>query len=256
MMRIRTSLAIFVYLFSLVHAFGQTATVTAVGAGQTQTVTFNLLPKSVITVGFVTSAGTTPAGATVNVDLSMATTRLQAAGVQFTLTAPIASVTSFTVSPGPTATAAAKTVTCAAATTIGTSIQQNCLVTGLNQNTMGNGVFAHLAIAVPATAPAGVAAVTFSNFVASNVFGRAISGTVNAGTFSITVVPTMTLTCAALSVEPGEDVVCTVKFSVAVAADVSVAVSTNTPGVPGLIVPTSVTVAAGATSQNFVVTGQ
>jgi phage baseplate assembly protein gpV len=86
------------------------------------------------------------------------------AAVQFTLTYPAANVTSISVSPGPTATSAGKTVMCALA-----SGAYTCLVYGLNATTIPNGIVAVVNLTVTASVTIGV-----SNPVAASPGGDAI----------------------------------------------------------------------------------
>jgi len=134
--------------------------------------------------------------------------------------------------------------------------QINCIIAGINNNTIANGLVANVVAQIAATAPVGSAAVTLSGFQSSNLFGRAIKSVVNPGTWTVNINPTISLACAAAQIEPGEDVACTVSLAVALTTDSAFTITTSTPGIPGIIVPTSVVVKANTTSQGFVVTGQ
>jgi phage baseplate assembly protein gpV len=86
------------------------------------------------------------------------------ASIQFTLTYPASNVTSISVSPGPTATSAGKTVMCALA-----SGAYTCLVYGLNATTVSNGIVAVVNLTVTASVT-----IDIGNPVAASPAGEAI----------------------------------------------------------------------------------
>ena len=86
------------------------------------------------------------------------------ASIQFTLTFPAANVTSISVSPGPTAIGAGKTVQCALA-----SGAYTCLLFGLNATTIPNGIVAVVNLTIAASVTMGI-----GNAVAASPTGEAI----------------------------------------------------------------------------------
>lgn len=247
----------------------QTSTVSATGDGQSPQVTFTLLSKSTISLAWTATTATATPGGSVALTISSSTTRLEPASIQFTLSAPAASVSGFTVTAGPTATAAGKGVTCAVPTNpappAGTTLV-NCIVSALSATPIGNGVVANVSVAVPTTAPSGTASITLSAFSASNPFGNLIQASVPVATAAsvVTVQPALALNCiadpnvlspVAYQIEPGEQVSCTVTLSSAATAATTVTLSSSATSSPGVTVPASVVVAAGQTSANFTATG-
>jgi len=87
---------------------------------------FNHLPKSTVTFGF--SAGTVDASGNATLAVSISTSRMPPAGVQFDILYP-ASVTTITATAGPVATAAAKGLAC---NTISPG-DLRCIASGNNQ---------------------------------------------------------------------------------------------------------------------------
>jgi hypothetical protein len=136
------------------------------------------------------SSGTTGANGIASENLVLTSPAGSApASIQFTLTYPAANVTSISVSAGPTAISAGKTVTCAAA-----SGAYTCLVYGfLNATTIANGIVAVVNLTVTASVTIGI-----SNPVAASPVGEAVLLSATGG-----VVPfQLALSQFALSVSP------------------------------------------------------
>lgn len=263
---------LFGLLFLVQLAFAQTAVITGTatvnGQPETASVTITLLPKSTVTISLPSSGVSGTPSTTVNFAIQSSTSRLQPAAEQFTLSAPSATIASFTVTAGAAATAAAKTISCAIPTNppppTGTT-QLNCVVAGINTTTMANGTIANVAAVLASTAPAGTATITLSGISVSNAAGNAILSSISVPTLTLTVSPTMAMTCApdtnsvpnavANQAEPGEPITCSATFSSALSAATVVTLVSNATVSPGVTVPASVTVASGASSQTFTATG-
>jgi hypothetical protein len=245
-----------------------TGTATVGGQPETASVTLTILPKSTVTITLPVSGVSGLPGATINFAIQSSTSRLQPAAEQFVLSAPSATVASFTVTAGASATAAAKTLTCAVPTSppppAGTT-QLNCVLAGINNTTMANGTIANVGAVLASTAPTGTATISLSNVSVANAFGNAILSSISAPTLTVTVSPTMAMTCApdvnsvpnavANQIEPGEVLTCSVTFSSSLAAATTVTLSSNDVVSPGVTVPASVIIASGATSQTLQATG-
>ncbi len=263
------SLVLLVLIAGLAAA--QTATVTGTatinGSPESANVTLTILPKSTVSIALPTSATNTTAGSTVNLVIVMTTTRMQPAALQFSVSGPSTTFSSLTVTAGAGATAAGKSITCAAPTTpVAGTVQQNCVLAGVNTTTIPTGAqIATVAAVVLATAPAGTVSVTLSALTVSNVFGYGMVSTISTATASVVVSPTMALNCApdtnsvpnalANQLEPGEQLTCSVTLSAPVTAATTVTLSSSATLDPGATVPASVSIASGATSQTFTATG-
>ena len=240
------------------------ATVTATLGGQTASVQLQLLPATQLSL---ISNGSSPlsviAGQTanfnVNLNSSCSAVRpscLQPAGVQFTLNAPSAAVSGFTVTAGPVVTAAGKTLQCAVVAPGTTGVTAiNCLVAGLNNNGIANGTLASVAVQTVATAT-GSAAITGSSFSAANVFANSMSIVGSALTTVLSFTPTLSLTAAQGFIEPGEVVVLTAAVSSVSSGAQTIALASDHTGKPGVIVPASVTLNAGQSSVTVSAVGQ
>lgn len=252
-----------------IAAAQSTSTVSATGDGQSPQVTFTLLSKSTVSLAWTATTATATPGGSVALTISSSTTRLEPASIQFTLSAPSPSVSGFTVTAGPTATAAGKAVTCAVPTSpappAGTTLV-NCIVSALSATPIGNGVIANVSVAVPTAAPAGTASITLSGFSTANAWGNAIQASIPTATAAsvVTVQPGLTLNCiadpdtltpVAYQIEAGEQIACTVTLSGAAATATTVTLASNATSSPGVTVPASVVIAAGQTSANFTATG-
>lgn len=252
-------------LMGLTVANAQTATLTGTALGESSNVTITLLPRSTDSYSFSTSAVNGVANGTVVFNVSASTTRLEPAALQFTLSAPATSVSSFSVTTGAAATAASKTTTCAVPTNppppTGTT-QVNCLVAGINTNAVANGVIANVTATLPATPASGT--ITLSAPVSSNVAGNAITAVISGGLIALTANPTLAVVCVADpatlapvagQLEPGEVLSCAVTLSTSLTTATVVTLTSSATVSPGFTVPASVTIAAGATSASFQITG-
>lgn len=191
------------------------------------------------------ASGTTTQGGTVSLNLGFTSSGSQPAGLQWTLTYNASDITSISVAPGPAATAAGKTTTCA-----GTSGSYMCLATGINANTIGNGAVA----VVTVTVSPGVTSTTIglSNTLGATLAGTAYAVTGTAGTIVNTVAPAYhvsSLSCTPASLQGALSSTCNVTLdAIAPAGGAVVALSSNNAS---LTVPQSATVPAGSNSTNF-----
>jgi len=218
-------------------------------------VNFNRLPVSTVTYSI--DSVTATAGTAV-LNISIATSRMPPAGLQFDLLYP-STVTALTVTAGPVSTAASKAIAC----NVVSAGDERCIVSGVNQNTIANGV----AAIVSATVTAG-STITISAPVTASVAGTALTSVLNPAIGSIAVPPVVSsVTCVVpawdssdgnpagtYDIEPGEVTTCTVTLSQpAGAGGFSAAV---TAGAPGLAVPPSIVVPSGSSTITFTVAVQ
>jgi hypothetical protein len=162
--------------------------------------------------------------------------------LEWTLAYSSNQISAISVLPGPVATAASKTVSCASATGL-----MICVLTGAaNANTMAAGIAANVTLTIAPTAA--TTAITISNAVAVDPVGNGLS--VSAVTNAIVTVPTISsLACNPTSLGQSAVSTCTVTLTqTAPAGGSNVTLGSNNAS---LTVPASLTVAAGATTATF-----
>jgi hypothetical protein len=200
-------------------AWGQTAAVTAASPGNALSQTFSLLPRSAVT--FSVSSCATPVACTL--DISISSSRLQPAAVQFDLTHQ-AAITTGSALAGAAAAAAAKTLTCAPLASPALGLR--CVAAGLNANLIGNGVIAR----VPASGSA-PGTVSLGNPAASNMWGRAIDTAIAPGGGDVPATPALeSVVCGQTVLEPGEQTGCLLRLiSPAPAGGVAIQLTVSDP---------------------------
>ena len=188
------------------------------------------------------SSGTGTQGGQVTLSLSLTSPQgSEPAGTQWTLGFPASSVASVTAVEGPSALAAGKRISCNPGN--GT---YTCLLSGMNSNTMLNGVVASITFTLTATASTFAVSVSGTSGVLVDGTEVAVTGT--GGT--ITVMGSQTtltsIQCVPSSVVGGSSSTCTVTLSgPAPTGGAVVTLSSNNQVVT---IPATVTVPAGQTS--------
>src|SRR5690348_7631945 len=208
-------------------------------------INFNRLPKSTVTFGF--SAGTVDASGNATLAVSISTSRMPPAALQFDVLYP-ASVTSISATAGPAATAASKAISCALVSPGDT----RCVISATNQTLIANGVVANIAIVINATST-----LTLSNVVASTVAGTGLNTAISQATANVAIalalqnvqcaVPpwdaSASLPAGTYNLEPSESTACTATLNQAApTGGYTGAVSASAAG---LTFPASVAVPAG-----------
>ena len=167
------------------------------------------------------------------------------AALGWTVGYPAASIASVAATAGPSAVAGGKSVSCASSAGLYT-----CLVSGMNQNAMANGVIASLAFVL--TPAAATMPISLSNTIGAMGDGTSLAVTPAGGTITVTAAaqPNLsTLNCSPASVTGGNSSTCTVGISMAApAGGAVVSLSSNNSAAT---VPASVTIPAGAMSAPF-----
>ena len=236
------------FLLFTIAAFGQTTTFRA-KQGIIEKI-WSFLKKPVSTVTYSLANGTVGAEGQAALDLYISTDRMSPAGLQWELSYDTAVVQGLTVVVGPAASAAGKDVQCAALTP--TSLR--CIVSGMNQNLIQNGVVATLTVQTVSTATAPSTTVALANPVTATKKGTALTSAIAPGGGVVTFpVVLADLVCPLKEIEPNEDIVCTVSLSRTAATDTIVDVLYDDASLSG---PPSVVVLAGQSSVAVTVTGQ
>lgn len=189
------------------------------------------------------STASSSPGGTAIVNLSMTTSGgALPVAVEWTMTYSVADVSVISASVAGTAVTAGKSIACTYG--IGTA---TCIVYGMNQAVIGDGVVAQLAVTLTSTTTASSTPLVISSPLASDGSGYSIPATASGSTISIVSAPTtFTLACPASGTG---NLSCTVTLSQAApAGGFAITLSSNSAS---LTVPGSVTVPAGSTSAGF-----
>jgi hypothetical protein len=192
-------------------------------------------------------SGTVQPGGSVTVPLTLSG-GMQPAAVQWTLLYP-SSILSITTADGPAAAAAGKNSTCASSTG-----QTICIVAGLNQNTMSDGVIASVTFQVASSA-AGSISVQMTGVVAASLEATAIpsGGVGGALTVAAPAAPSITaMTCNPVTLTGAGTASCTVSLDMAAGlGGVVIGLSSSNSNVS---VPASLSIPAGSASGSFTAT--
>ena len=190
------------------------------------------------------SSGSSPAGSPVSLNLSLASTGNQPAGLQWTFTYPSASVSGFVVTAGPALTALGKTLNCA-----GSSTGYTCIASGINNNLIADGSVATVTVTLIGTASASIGV---SSSIGVAFDSTPITTTATGGTATTFAIPVLSgLVCTPASLTPGAVAACTATMSGPMVSAATIAVSaTGSITVPATvsISPNSVTATFNATA--------
>src|ERR1039458_8058893 len=190
----------------------------------------------------LSSAIATPGGtAALNLSLSSPPSSPLVA-VQWTFNYPAASVASLTAVAGPALSSVGKTLSCA-----GGVNSYTCVASGLNSNTISDGVVATLSVTLSGSS--GVP-VTISNSLGASLTGDAIAVTGTGGTVSVAAVIS-SIACSPGSLAPSASSTCTVILSGSGEGIIGLSSSST-----NLTVPASLTIPAGSGSGTFLATAQ
>ncbi len=194
------------------------------------------------TLTLTIGSGSGTAGATVSLPITLTSSGgAQASGLQWSFVYP-SDITSFTVVAGPSATNAAKSITCSA---------NSCLVLGFNNTVMTDGTVATAIFHIAANASTTTIPVQISGVVASTGSGDSIPASGGSGTITLSTpqVSLSGLSCTPTTINSAGSALCTVSLSAA-APSGGLAVAL-TSGNPNVTVPTSVNVSTGQTGASF-----
>ena len=197
----------------------------------------------------VLSSGTAANGAVaLNLTLNAASGTTPAA-LQWTLNYSASDITSISATASTASSNAGKSLTCTSG-----SGSYTCVDTGLNTNTIANGVVAVVNVTIASTVSS--TTINVSNPDASDPTGTALAMTGTGGTITAPPPPPATtvssLACSPATINTPGSSSCTVTISAAApTGGTAVALSSNSSS---LAVPASVTVASGATSAAFTAT--
>jgi hypothetical protein len=194
------------------------------------------------------SSGSATAAGIVTVPLSL-TGGAQPAAIQWTLLYS-SDITAVTVTDGPAVVNASKTTTCASSP--GKTI---CLVAGLNQNSLGDGVLANVTLQLAPAVSTSSIPVQVTGTVAASIQANAVAVSASGAAISVVAAPQISvLSCSTTSILFGTSATCTLTLDKNAPAGGAVAnlLSDNA----NLSVPSTVTVAGGTTAIAFTVTAK
>ena len=192
------------------------------------------------------SSAPTVAGGTASLNLSLNSPGGQTSGLQWTISYSPAEVAALSVSAGPAATAAGKSLTCNS--TAGTA---TCVLTGMNATAIGSGVIAVVdATMAPSTTATSIAV---NGSRAASLNGGSVSSTASGGSITVPVAVTLSsLSCTPASLQTPGSSTCTAGLSgVALSGGFKITLASSSTA---LSVPASITVPAGAGSVTFTAT--
>ncbi|HVN04452.1 MAG TPA: putative Ig domain-containing protein [Bryobacteraceae bacterium] len=167
------------------------------------------------------------------------------AGLQWTFTYPASAVTGITVTPGSAATAAVKLVYCT--NSAGSDL---CLLTGINVNTISNGVVAVVTLTLSPSA-AGNLSIGVTGALATSATGSGITTTSSGGSITVTTSqqPSVrSLTCSPSTFFTPGSSTCTVTLNQTVSSSTVVLLGSNSSY---LTVPATVTIGSGSSTATF-----
>ncbi len=194
----------------------------------------------------VLASGSTTSGGTVSLNLSLTSPAgHEPAGIQWTLGYSSSDIVSISGAAGPAATAAGKSVMCS-----GSPGSYICLLTGINQNVVSNGVVAVITVTLSPTVTASTS-ISLVNTLGASQLGSPVSMTATAGTITVVSSPPLgvnALSCTPSSLITPASSACTVTLNRTATSNTSVTLADNNPSVT---VPASVTVSAGSNIATF-----
>ena len=195
------------------------------------------------------SSGSATVGGTASLDITLnSPAGSEPAGVQWTFNYSPSDVVAVNVTPGASANAAGKTITCQSG-----SGKYTCIVLGNNSTAIPGGVLGTATFQLAASTSSSSVPVQFSGAYAALATGSNVAVTANNSI--ITVLPGAalgSLSCNPTTVTGSGTVSCSVSLSSpAPASGAAIAVSSNSTR---LSVPASVTIPAGGSSANFTAT--
>lgn len=195
------------------------------------------------------SAGSSAPGGSVSLSLNLASSGTSVAGAEWTLNYSTADFASINITAGSSVTAASKQLSCSNPA----AGQYVCLVSGLNQDLIPDGVLATAVLNVASTSTSTSSNISVGGPSATDPNGASISTT---GTGSIVTIaqPTSTVSqfsCSPSSITVPNSTTCSVMLSAGAPAGGTL-VSLGYAGTGATVsIPTSVTVPAGSTQQSF-----
>lgn len=190
----------------------------------------------------LTSESANP-GSSVDLALSLSTSGTAPSSLEWTFSYSPSEISGVTVSAGPAATAAAKSVLCTLS-----SGSATCLLTGLNDNSLASGTLAYVTGTLASSAT--TTTVSFTGAMAVSSSAAAVSTSASGAV--VTVPGVSSFACSPASLAAGGSSTCTATLSAAAPSGGSVLTLTSNNS--QLSVPASVTVAAGATTGSFTAT--
>ena len=196
------------------------------------------------------ASGTT--GSAVSLPLAYVSNGTQVAGLQWTFSFAPADFTDVSVTAGPAATGAGKSLTCNAAA----SGQYTCLASGLNTTTISDGTLATATFTVSGATTAASSVINLLSASAASGAGAAIDASGSGATITINGQPPpvslSSLACTPTSVTAPGSSLCTVALSGPAPAGGSVvSIGSTSTSAATVSTPASITVPASSTTAQF-----
>jgi hypothetical protein len=181
-------------------------------------------------------------GSNVTLGVALTVSGAAPAGLQWTLNYSTTAISALTVTAGPAATSAGKTLSCASG--IGTA---TCVLAGMNATALVSGTVAYVKASLAANATTN--ALQLTNVMGAAPNAGSISLTSSGGTITVTSLSLSSLTCSPTNLNGGTASNCTLALTQAApSGGITVNIASNNTL---LTIPASVTVAAGETTATF-----
>ncbi len=191
------------------------------------------------------SSGSASPGATVTLNISLSASTTPPASLEWTLSYSTVDFSSATVAAGPVATAANKSVTCASSSGI-----LRCIVSGLNDTTIPNGIVATISLTVSTSTTDLVSQVTLMSDMAVGAGATALAIASSNGVVNILPGPALNgFSCTPTAVSPAAGSTCTIALTSAAASGGAVINLSSSPA--DLNIPSTVTVPQGSSTTTF-----
>lgn len=194
----------------------------------------------------VLSSAVTAPGGTVSLNLTLTSASdSQPAGIEWTFAYSPSDIVSITTTAGAAAIAANKSLSCA-----GSRGSHICFLTGLTSSGLKTNVIENGVVAVVTVTVSAATTINVTNALSASIGGKAIATTATGGTVTTVPLSLTSLSCNPGTVASGASTTCTVGLNEPASSGATVTLSDNNAL---LTIPASVTVPAGATFANFIV---
>ena len=195
------------------------------------------------TTGLNIFSTTASPGATVSMGMNLTVSGTAPVSIEWVINYSATALSSVTITPGPVATSTGKTLSCSSG--VGSLI---CILEGTNTTALSSGTVAYISATLAANAATNT--LQLPGVVGSDANGNSLGISPSGGTIAVQPPPVLSgITCSPTNLNGGSTTNCTVTLSQAASAGgASVTLASNNAL---LTVPTTVSVAAGATTATF-----
>ena len=192
------------------------------------------------------SSGSAAPGASVTLNVSLNSSTTPPASLEWTLSYSTVDFSSVTIAAGPVAMGANKSVSCATG-----DGKSRCIVSGLNDATIPNGVVATMSLTVSTSTTDTSSPLQFASDVGAATGATSLAIASSGGV--VTIVPALNgFSCTPLAVNPSTGSTCTVALTAAAGSGGAAISLGSSPA--DVAIPSTMTIPQGSTSTTFSVT--